>query len=317
MRSILRIGVSLFFIGLLIFIMRNNLTELINCLRQIKLFYFLGAIFLFLFIIVILSVRLKKIMEFQGLSLSLSNVIHLSLIGFFFNNFLPTSVAGDFVKAYYTAHYTQKSMESYTSIIIDRLFGIFAFIFIALLSLCLADKKIKTPLVTNSLLSLIVVAFLLLFLFSNALSVKYLQRIFGKTKFSELAKALENFWKAIKIYRNNLRLILISFYTSFISQIFSGLVVATLARGLSIDISLLLLFLTLPLITVVSMLPSLNGLGIRESAYVFFLGNFIGREKALAISILWLGVIISVSLLGGFVYMFREVLLKGVKDNAR
>ncbi|MCM8798641.1 MAG: lysylphosphatidylglycerol synthase domain-containing protein, partial [Candidatus Omnitrophica bacterium] len=110
-----------------------------------------------------------------------------------------------------------------------------------------------------------------------------------------------------------LKLIFTALYTSFLSQIFSTLVVAMLAKGLSIKIPLLLLFLTLPLIAVVSMLPSLNGLGVREGAYVFFLGNYIGKEKALAIALLWLGVMLLVGLLGGCVYMFRELLLREVK----
>lgn len=306
---IIKISISIFFIFLILFIMRGNFGKFLVCLKSVKIGYFFNAIFLFILIVTTLALRLKMIMEFQEIHLPLSNVVYLSLIGLFFNNFLPTSVAGDFVKAYYTAHYTNKTIESYISVIVDRVFGILAFILLAMMALLCADKNIKTPLVTNSILTLIFISFLLIFLVSNKYLSNFLYSLLKRINLSEIAKTLQIFQKTFIKYISNLKIILFAFYTSMASQIFSIILVASLAKGLSINISLWLLFLTLPIITVVSILPSLNGLGIRESAYVFLLGNHLGKEKALAISILWLGVMLSVSLLGGLVYLFRDFLL--------
>ncbi len=66
----------------------------------------------------------------------------------------------------------------------------------------------------------------------------------------------------------------------------------------------MVLFLVMPIVTVASMLPSLNGLGIREGAYVYFLGGIVGHEQALAISLLWLALFLGVRLSGGLVYLF-------------
>jgi len=253
-------------------------------------------------------------MEIQGISLPLSNIVYLSLIGLFFNNLLPTSVAGDFVKAYYTARYTNKVLESYTSIVVDRLLGIFAFIIIAIIALILADKNIKTPLVTNSILLLVSFSLLLIFLITNDFFSKKFSKFLEKIGLLELTKTFQLFLKTIDKYKNNLKVIFFALYTSIISQIISVFIIFSLAKGLSINISLWLIFLTLPIITAVSMLPSLNGLGIRESAYVFLLGNYLGKEKALAISILWLGILLCVSILGGFVYLFRDSLLTKRND---
>ena len=51
------------------------------------------------------------------------------------------------------------------------------------------------------------------------------------------------------------------------------------------------------------MLPSLNGLGVREGAFVYFLKGYIGPEKACAISILWLGLILVYSVIGGLFHL--------------
>ena len=61
----------------------------------------------------------------------------------------------------------------------------------------------------------------------------------------------------------------------------------------------------MPVVQLISMTPSLGGLGIRESAYVYFLKNYIGAEKALAIGILYFGLLFLVSVIGGIIYLLR------------
>jgi uncharacterized membrane protein YbhN (UPF0104 family) len=51
-----------------------------------------------------------------------------------------------------------------------------------------------------------------------------------------------------------------------------------------------------------SLLPSLNGLGLREGATVVFFGPLIGKGNAFAISILWVIILLIMSLLGGLIY---------------
>ncbi len=249
-------------------------------------------------------------MEIQNINLPVGNVACLSLIGFFFNNFLPTSVAGDFVKAHYTARYTSRTLESYTSIIIDRIFGLFSFIFIALFALLLADKDIKSPLVVRIITGMLLLSILLILLITTDFFTARFRRLISRLKLAELNRAIHQFLNTLAHYKGNVRIILFAFYTSVIAQIISVFVVSILANGLSLNVSLGLLFLTLPIISVISMLPSLNGLGLREGAYVVFLGRYVGQEQALAISILWLGVVLCVSFIGGIVYFLKDVLLK-------
>lgn len=310
LNSLLKIFISLFFLGFLFFIMRNNLKNLLMILKNTKLNFFILSIFLFFSIIVILSLRLKKIMAIQSLHLPVKDLTYLSLIGLFFNNFLPTSVAGDFVKAHYTARHTTKTWESYTSILIDRIFGLFSFIFMASFALIFADQNLKSPLITRVILGMLFIAVFLILIISTDLFTSKFKWLISKLRLTELNQALHLFFNTLAHYKGNINIILFAVYTSVVSQVISVLVVAFLANGLSIDISLWLLFLTLPIISVISMLPSLNGLGIREGAYVFFLGKYLGKEQALAISILWLGVMLCVSFIGGIVYFFRDILLK-------
>jgi uncharacterized membrane protein YbhN (UPF0104 family) len=70
-----------------------------------------------------------------------------------------------------------------------------------------------------------------------------------------------------------------------------------------------------PLVWAVSMLPSLNGLGVREGAFVYFFKGYIGPEKAFAVSLLWLGMIMMNSLIGGVYQLVYPVKIEGGSIN--
>jgi uncharacterized membrane protein YbhN (UPF0104 family) len=57
------------------------------------------------------------------------------------------------------------------------------------------------------------------------------------------------------------------------------------------------------------MIPvSLNGLGIREGAFVFFLAQVgVPEAQALSLALLWLAVLIASSLIGGLVWLVTPV----------
>ncbi|MFQ5792894.1 MAG: lysylphosphatidylglycerol synthase domain-containing protein, partial [Acidobacteriota bacterium] len=66
------------------------------------------------------------------------------------------------------------------------------------------------------------------------------------------------------------------------------------------------LFIT-PLILVAQLLPSINGFGVRESAFVFFFRTIgLSPEQAVALSFVSTGVIVLLSLAGGAIYAFRS-----------
>ena len=76
-------------------------------------------------------------------------------------------------------------------------------------------------------------------------------------------------------------------------------------------------FLVVPIAAFASMLPSINGLGVREGAFVYFLRGIITPEKAFAISLLWLFQLFIVSFIGGFIYLFKgRFKIKSIKEES-
>jgi hypothetical protein len=62
------------------------------------------------------------------------------------------------------------------------------------------------------------------------------------------------------------------------------------------------ILLRMPLISMISLLPSINGLGVREGSTVLFFGPLIGKENAFVVSILWLFTLFLTSIAGGIIY---------------
>jgi hypothetical protein len=58
----------------------------------------------------------------------------------------------------------------------------------------------------------------------------------------------------------------------------------------------------MPMVSIASLLSSINGLGVREGSTVVFFGRMMGRENALAVGILMFAVLLIVSVIGGIIY---------------
>jgi uncharacterized membrane protein YbhN (UPF0104 family) len=88
-------------------------------------------------------------------------------------------------------------------------------------------------------------------------------------------------------------------------------VVVTIFNGvaLQLDVPVVFYFILIPLIAVATMIPvSLNGLGIREGAFVFFLAQVgVPEEQALSLALLWLAILIASSAVGGLVWLATPV----------
>ena len=108
-------------------------------------------------------------------------------------------------------------------------------------------------------------------------------------------------------------------FLSIFNQFLGAIVMYLLAKSLSLELSLGLIFLVIPIIGIASMCPSLNGLGPREWAYVYYLGPIVGEDKAGAMAILWFSLLLINSLIGGLVYVLqpRKIKLAMVKNNIK
>lgn len=305
-KILLRCVISFGFIGLLIYLMREDIPKIHHTLLNMNCPLAGAAALMFLSTIWVMARRLQLIFEAKQLSVSVAEASQLTLVGYFFNNFLPTSVGGDVVKALCAARVTKSAVKSVTGVLMDRMLGLFTFILIPSLTLLFFIKKINNPLVpfmVYSFLALSAVFSFMLFSRSVARYFKFIETLLHRIGIGQKAREI---YDNLHDFKNHGRTIVGAMALSVVGQSISFVVLYAMSLALGAHAGLIYFFLLVPVVQLVSLLPSLNGLGIREGAYIYFLGPYIGKEYAAALGILWLGLLFLLSIVGGIVYLFRQ-----------
>lgn len=311
--SILRITISIIAILTLVWLMRDKMGEIFFTLKQTKIWLFILGFLTYLSTLAICSFRLKKILLAQNIPLTLKELIYLTFIGLFFNNFLPTSIGGDVVKAHYASKMTGKRLESFTSIFVDRLMGFFSLVSIASVALIFLGKSIENAACKWIILLMLVGAIVFAFLLLNSVLAKRFSLLLTSLKFFKLDARMKKLYNAINSYKNHKRIVWQTFLLSIGAQAIGIFAIFLLARSLLISTPIRTFFLLMPIVLTVSMLPSINGLGIREGAYVYFFSGIIKKELAFALSLLYLAALLALSIIGGIIYALKGVKAQGLQ----
>ncbi|MFH1858368.1 MAG: lysylphosphatidylglycerol synthase transmembrane domain-containing protein [Candidatus Omnitrophota bacterium] len=316
--AFLRVFISLLFIGILIFSFRGEMGEILRILKGIQPFLFFVSLFLQLVGVWMMSIRLKIMFHAQKMDLSLKEVVELNFLGIFFNNFLPTAAGGDISKAFFAFQKTKKKLESFACVLGDRFIGLFTLLALAFFGMFVlwSELDFSTKLSVGILFG--IGSFFLSFMFSHrvARAVKFL---FVPLEKMGLDRRVDQAYRFLHELSQNKMALGKALGISVVSHILFVASAFFLIRSLAASESFIRLFVVLPLVVALSMLPSLNGLGIREGAFIFYLGKTVGKGNAFALSILWLALMGIQSLIGGilyFFYEFRRIPITTVKEMA-
>jgi len=311
---ILRFVISFGLLILLIWIMRKDAKEILGILKGSNKWLILLAILINAFLSIAVAYRLKLLMSGQKVLISTKSAVYLTFIGYFFNNFLPTAIGGDIAKAYYASKKTNNKVASYAAVLADRLMGFIATLLIALIGILFIGNSLDNKFIVWMVpcIFIFTVAIMMCLFKKNSRVEK--AHSDKKGIFCKIKEKLLKLYDAINLYRNSPMLLLKAIILSIGLQAVSVFSVYLLVLSIGGDIPLFRLFLIIPLVWAVSMLPSLNGLGVREGAFVYFLKGYIGPEKAFAISLLWLGLIMLYSIAGGLFQLLYPVKISNKEE---
>jgi uncharacterized membrane protein YbhN (UPF0104 family) len=222
-------------------------------------------------------------------------------VGMFFNLFLPTGVGGDVYRCYYLARSAADWRRAIVSVLADRGVGFGTMCVIAVVA-TLAFGEVHLPPWLGWALATSVVAALVL------LGAGWASR--GPLRSIRDAAPL-----VFEFFRRPGILLFVA-GLSFLLQSLVIVVNIFNARALHLDVPVVFYFIFIPLIAVATMIPiSLNGLGVREGAFVFFLAQVgVAEAQALALALLWLAVLVGSSLIGGAVWLVTPAPPKPAAD---
>ena len=282
--------------------------KIVEHIKNIELSRLLIAIVLYIVIVFISCLRWQELLKGQDIRLPFFKTLELNFIGLFFNTFMPSLTGGDVVKAYYVSKHTDQRLEAATTVLIDRIVGMFALLTIgAVASLyAVSDPQIRKPAIS------IVMLFLIIIVLTIGFFNKRLMKIFSfdvkKERWQKVVISLKRIYSAFYIYRVKKGLLVKVFLMSIIMQLMFVLMNYQIALGLGLEVSMKYFFLFIPIIAVISAVPiTFSGWGLGESMYKYFFGLVIGAcGLAITMSIIVRLITLILNLFGGIFYIFHK-----------
>ncbi|MFA6600753.1 MAG: lysylphosphatidylglycerol synthase transmembrane domain-containing protein [Candidatus Omnitrophota bacterium] len=304
--TLLRLAVSLASIAAVAYVLRDKLDEALHILRHdVSWPCFSVVCVVYLAGLIVISMRMKYVFRVQQLYIGFRESFYLGCIGLFFNLFFPSAIGGDVAKAYFVYKHTGKKIESLTSVILDRLMGFVAMSLMAVVALFLFSKELGDPRIDR--LIYVFMGFMLLVV--CFLGSRHVARAFGFLRFllpSERAKAkCRDIYYAFYGYKYHMHILVFSIVLSLLAQSLFVVAHYGLAYSLGLRLNLWIFFIVVPIIAIVSMAPSLGGLGVREAGAIYLFSRFMSPEQALAMSILIDLILYGFSFLSGILFSLK------------
>ena len=281
--------------------------EFNNILANSGIKYILYAILVALIAVIIMSMRWQVILRGYEFKTKWRKLFGYYLIGMFFNNFLPSTIGGDVIRVFKVVDDVENKSSALASVIIERLMGIAATLFLAFTSLLVLWQEFNNP----KLLYISGILFIVIVLFFFGLirnrPFLFLMRIFDTIKWFDMGEKLKRLFEAIHFFRRRRRILAFAFIYSLASQTVFVLMNYALAHALKIEISLSYLFLVVMVTFIITILPSINGIGIREFGFISLLGKA-GVSNATAVSLSFLNLIIPMilSISGAVLFILQK-----------
>ncbi len=238
--------------------------------------------------------------------LSLGRLFGIYCIGLFFNLTFPTVVGGDVVKMYYAGKPSKKFAASFAATFLDRDAGMLAMMMIA----CAATfwGRLTSPGIPIRLIIWgATIAFVVanIAIFTPALH-RRLTALLTRFEMARVAAKIDTISDAFQAMGKQKMVLINSLIISLANQILAISINWIMAEGLHIDVPLYYYLAFVPVVTLISMIPvSLNGMGLREYAFVSLFGSIgVDREAAVALGLLSSMTIFLSAIPGGMIYIF-------------
>ena len=253
--------------------------------------------------------RWNRLLRAQHIEVEKRKLTESIWVSMFFNNFLPSNIGGDVVRIKDTAREAGSKTLAMTVILIDRAIGLAALTIVAASGALVAQLfGVHIPgarwLWAASLAGV-----------AAAVSVIAMPQLVGhallpmralrRPWLTERAQRLE---EAVLRFRNAPMAVLGAFGGALVVQITVVAFYLLTAEGRSVPLPIFLGAVLIPVSLVVQMAPvSINGFGVREAVFAFFFRRFgLPTDAAVALSLVSTGMVMGLSLVGGFFFMRRR-----------
>jgi len=102
----------------------EDLGQVAEVLLGLNLWIFAAALGIYIISQLIFVLRWSLLLKIQSIEIGFWPAVRLHFLGLFYNNCLPSSVGGDFLRAWYVTKHTDKKLEAALSVFVDRVIGL-------------------------------------------------------------------------------------------------------------------------------------------------------------------------------------------------
>jgi len=308
--NLLKLLVSLVLLAcFILFIVIPEWPTIIDSFKDINYLYLLIVIFISFPLILVSCLKWQILLKSKNLNISLSRLIGLYLVGYFFNNIIPIGfLGGDFVRIYETAKQTKNTPDSLAAVFMERIMGIIALIMFAIFSIFLKFQLfLKNPTVLLIIICIITALIIFIWMIFNPKILNFIKNIIKINLLKKIFTKLDEWTTAINKYKYEKRALFYSFIYSIIYNLLAILNVYFSFLTFNYKPNFLDVFIIVPIILLIVLSAPITsaGLGLFENAivYLFSLVGVLSSISAL-VALLLRAKVILLGLIGGIIYFF-------------
>lgn len=293
MSSLIRLGISGGLLGLIAW--KTNWSEFARAFGSLDVGWWSAAVALIVISQFISAIRWREIARAFGFNWPFKRLLAFYFIGMYFNLCLPTSVGGDVVRAWYLDGRSGRRLNAFLCVFLDRFSGLLALIMLA----CVAVLASPVPLESWIAWSVWGMAL------GAMIGVMLMPTVARWVRFGE--PRVQKIRAALGVLRQP-GLFVRTTALSFVVQALSVLTAWLVGVALDAPVPPSFYWVLVPMVSLLTMLPSINGMGIRELSMTVLLGAVgVKQDIAVPLALLWFAATGVVSLAGGLVYLFSDV----------
>ena len=306
-KSKIRLGIKFLVSAVLIafLIWTVDWRESFSVICRISLPYVVLLLMISFFMITISCIKWKLFLRTRNFHISLTRLIMLYLIGYFFNNFLPTSVGGDIARSLVLGSHIRSNQDAFGSVFLERFTGSLALLVLAQCAFFVNVRLVQLPEIGFFLILITLASSAIILLLFSIRTQAFFSKIFTRWLPKAFKTKIESVLEVVYFFRTQPVVLTKAMAISFLFHIMT--IINTWVVCLALDISsiaILDLSVIVPIILLISMAPiSINAIGVWEGAFVFFFSAIgVPPSNALSIALVLRAKTLLFAIFGGFLF---------------
>jgi glycosyltransferase 2 family protein len=308
----LRLGATLVVTGLCTayLVWKIDLSRTLHLLAHAQLGYFLAAVAIMIGSVWPMAWRWQQLLHARGIHDRLSWLTRAYFVAYTAGQLLPTAVGGDAVRIYETARrHTGRGGDVAGSVLLERALGGTATLALAAVGFLLAIGHYPVgPYLWIEGAFVIATIILAVALFSRRVR-PLLAKTVPLLRLLRVDRPIRAAYEGIHAYRDHPGLLVGVFSLTLAVQAVRVLAIWLAGRAVGVDLSPRPYYVMGPLLFLVLLVPfSVNGIAVRESFFVSFLGRLgVDPDKAFATGFLFFVVTLCLSLPGALLLGWQSL----------